>query len=141
VPTCASGERLARCEVGQQRAEAVMKKRIASKSKLASTIHIGKWTVKIVSVLHDRPQRYGQLRRRLGSISQRMLTKNLRDLESAGLIARHVTKSRSIAVEYSLTRMGKTFVVPLTNICDWARQRHKQISATIRLLEPHSERT
>src|SRR5215470_440449 len=112
-----------------------MRKRVVAEWKRASTLHIGKWTVKIISLLHVQPYRHGQLRRRLGSISQRMLTKNLRDLESAGLVARQVTRSKSVAVEYSLTKMGRSFVGPLTNICRWASDHHKEFSATVRLLE------
>jgi DNA-binding HxlR family transcriptional regulator len=112
-----------------------MKPQVGTKSKTVSMLHIGKWTVKIVSALENQPHRHRQLRRLLGNISQRMLTKNLRDLESAGLVAQRVTKSRSVAVEYSLTKMGKTFVAPLTNICQWANVYHKELSATVRLLD------
>jgi DNA-binding HxlR family transcriptional regulator len=60
--------------------------------KMASSIFIGRWTPKILFSLRDRPYRHGQLRRLLGSVSQRMLTRTLRNLESAGLIARRVTE-------------------------------------------------
>jgi len=69
------------------------------------TLFIGRWTVKIMYSLRKRPLRHGQLRRRLGNVSQRMLTRTLRNLESAGLIDRQVTHSKSIAVEYSLTKL------------------------------------
>jgi DNA-binding HxlR family transcriptional regulator len=102
---------------------------------MTSKFFIGKWTVKILTSLRDGPHRYGQLRRRLGNISQRMLTRTLRSLESAGLIARCVTKSKSIAVEYSLTKLGRTFVVPLTQICRWASRHRKEFSAVVHLDE------
>jgi DNA-binding HxlR family transcriptional regulator len=70
-------------------------------ARMASSIFIGRWTPKILFSLKERPYRHGQLRRQLGSISQRMLTRTLRNLESAGLIARQVTQSNAIAVEYS----------------------------------------
>ena len=73
------------------------------RSRMASAIFIGRWT----------PNRHGQLRRRLGSVSQRMLTRTLRNLESASLIARHVRQSKAIAVDYSLTQLGKTIIAPL----------------------------
>jgi DNA-binding HxlR family transcriptional regulator len=103
-------------------------------SRMVSTIFIGKWTVKILSSLQERPHRHGQLRRRLGNVSQRMLTRTLRNLESTGLIVRRVTRSKSIAVEYSLTKLGRTFIAPLTSICLWANHHHKELSATVRLL-------
>src|SRR6516225_3680931 len=112
-----------------------MNKQPGPESKRISTIFIGKWTVKIFASLMEGPHRHGQLRRRLGSVSQRMLTKNLRNLESAGLIARRVTKSKSIAVEYSLTKLGKTFMGALIRICGWANRHHKELYAVVRLLE------
>src|SRR5215467_15567479 len=102
---------------------------------MASTIFIGKWTVTILLSLRERPHRHGELRRRLGGVSQRMLTRTLRNLESSGLIARRVTKSKSIAVEYSLTELGRTFIAPLTSICRWANNNHKELSAVVQLLE------
>ena len=112
-----------------------MKKKPESGSKSVPTIFIGRWTVKVLSSLKEKPHRHGQLRRRLGSVSQRMLTKTLRNLESTGLIARRVTRSKSIAVEYSLTKLGRTFIPPLTSICGWANHHHKELSAVVRLLE------
>jgi len=99
------------------------------------TILIGKWTFKILDSLKKGSRRHGQLRRDLGSISQRMLTRTLRNLESSGLIARQVTRSKSVAVEYSLTRLGRTFVGPLGGICCWASSHEKELSAVVRLHE------
>jgi len=112
-----------------------MKKKLEPESKMVSTIFVGRWTVKILSSLKERPHRHGELRRRLGSVSQRMLTKTLRNLESTGLIARRVTRSKSIAVEYSLTKLGRTFIAPLTSICRWANNNRKELRALVRLLE------
>jgi DNA-binding HxlR family transcriptional regulator len=102
-------------------------------SRIASSIFIGRWTPKILFSLTDRPYRHGQLRRRLGSVSQRMLTRNLRNLESAGLIARRMTRSRVIAVEYSLTNRGRTIIAPLRGMCRWAKRYRKDVSADVRL--------
>ena len=59
------------------------------------------WTVEILSSLRKRSYRHGELLRQLEGVSQRILTRTLRNLESAGLVARRVTRSRSVAVEYS----------------------------------------
>jgi DNA-binding HxlR family transcriptional regulator len=104
-------------------------------SKVASSIFIGRWTPKILFSLGDRPYRHGQLRRQLGRVSQRMLTRTLRNLESAGLIVRHVTQSKAIAVEYSLTRLGRTILAPLGGMCRWAKRYRKDVSADVRLQE------
>ena len=107
--------------------------KIALDQRRSSAIFIGKWTVKIIFSLRKGPLRHGQLRRSLVGVSQRMLTRTLRNLESSGLIARRVTHSRSIAVEYSLTKLGRTFVTPLDRICRWAHDNQKEVSAVIRL--------
>jgi len=104
-------------------------------SKVASSIFIGRWTPKVLFSLEERPYRHGQLHRRLGSVSQRMLTRTLRNLESAGLIARCVTKSKGIAVEYSLTHLGETILAPLGGMCRWAKRYRRNVSAEVRLRE------
>src|SRR5438046_746148 len=98
-------------------------------SKRVRPIFIGRWTPKILFSLKERPYRPGQLRRRLGTVSQRMLTRTLRDLESAGLVARRVTRSKPIAVEYSLSKLGKTIIEPLRTMCRWAKRYGKDVSA------------
>jgi DNA-binding HxlR family transcriptional regulator len=100
-------------------------------------IFIGKWTPKVLFSLKEKPYRHGQLRRHVGSVSQRMLTRTLRNLESTGLIARHVTKSKAMAVEYSLTRMGKTLIAPLSGMCRWAKRYRKGVTADVYLSQAH----
>ena len=96
-------------------------------------IFIGRWTPKILFSLKQKPHRHGELRRQLGSVSQRMLTRTLRNLESAGLIARRVTQSKAIAVEYSLTTVGNTIIAPLTGMCHWAKRYRTDLSAEVPL--------
>jgi DNA-binding HxlR family transcriptional regulator len=103
-------------------------------AKVGSTIYLGKWSVSILSSLREKPHRHGQLRRRLGDVSQRILTRTLRNLESAGLVTRCANNSKPIAVEYSLTPVGRTFMGPLTHLCGWASRYNKELSATVRLL-------
>ena len=83
---------------------------------MVSTIFIGRWTPKILFSLKERPHRHGELRRHVGTVSQRMLTRTLRNLESTGLITRQVTRSRAVAVEYSLTQVGRTIIASLRGI-------------------------
>jgi DNA-binding HxlR family transcriptional regulator len=94
------------------------------------SIFIGRWTPRILFSLHARPQRHGELRRHLG-ISQRMLTRTLRNLESTGLITRRVTRLKPIAVEYSLSKVGKTIIRPLRGMCRWASRHHTAVSADV----------
>jgi DNA-binding HxlR family transcriptional regulator len=110
-----------------------MKERLRLAAKIAPTLFIGKWTVEIIHLLREGPQRHGQLQRRLGNISQRMLTRTLRNLEAAGLVSRRVTPSKRVAVEYALTKRGKSFVGPLGSICRWADRHGEGLSATVQL--------
>jgi DNA-binding HxlR family transcriptional regulator len=64
-----------------------------------------------------------------------MLTKTLRNLESAGIIDRSVTQSKTIAVEYSLTQLGRTIIAPLRGMCRWAKRNRRKVSAEVRLRE------
>ena len=97
------------------------------------TLFIGKWTVRILFLLEERPYHHGERRRRLGAISQRMLTHTLRNLETTGLISREVTRSRSVRVEYSLTKLGRSFMVPLNSVCRWIDRNRTGLRATIDL--------
>jgi DNA-binding HxlR family transcriptional regulator len=106
-------------------------------SKMPTSIFIGRWTPKILFSLKERPHRHGELRRHLGNVSQRMLTRTLRNLESTGLIARRETRSKAIAVEYSLTQMGRTIIAPLGAMCRWAKRYRRDVSADVHLSEGH----
>jgi len=55
----------------------------------------------------------------------------------AGLIARRVTTSRAIAVEYSLTQQGKTIIAPLKGMCRWAKRFRRQVSADVHFSKQH----
>jgi DNA-binding HxlR family transcriptional regulator len=103
--------------------------------RMSASIFIGRWTPRILFSLRDRPYRHGQLRRELGNVSQRMLTRSLRNLESAGLVSRRVTQSNAITVEYSLTKVGKTIIAPLKGMCRWAKRYRKDVSADVRLMD------
>ena len=104
-------------------------------SKVSQPIFIGRWTPRILFSLNERPRRHGELRRYLGRVSQRMLTRTLRNLESTGLVARRVTASKAIAVEYSLTQLGTTIVPPLRGMCRWAKRFGRDVTADVHLPE------
>jgi DNA-binding HxlR family transcriptional regulator len=103
-------------------------------SRTASSIFIGRWIPKVF-VLAKRQALSRQLRRQLGSVSQRILTRTLRNLESAGLIARRLALSKAITVEYSLIKLGRTIIAPLGGMCGWAKRYRKDVSADVRLRE------
>jgi DNA-binding HxlR family transcriptional regulator len=106
-------------------------------SNASPPIFIGRWTPRILFSLREKPHRHGELRRQLGSVSQRMLTRSLRNLEFTGLVQRRVTSSRTIAVEYSLTQLGKTIIAPLGAMCRWAKRYRREVSAEVHPPEAH----
>jgi DNA-binding HxlR family transcriptional regulator len=80
----------------------------------------GKWTVLIIVALESRAKRFGELRREVGGISQKMLTQTLRGLERDGLVLRRVKPSSPVSVEYELTQLGRSLVPVLVGLTDWA---------------------
>ena len=87
----------------------------------------GKWTSLLVLLLAVRPHRFGELRRAVPDISQRMLTQTLRDLQRDGLITRHVYPTVPPSVEYRLTRLGRSFLRPLISLVRWSERNHQAI--------------
>jgi DNA-binding HxlR family transcriptional regulator len=81
-----------------------------------------KWTILVVGELGNGPKRFNEIRRALGSISQRMLTLTLRGLERDGLVTRTVFPTVPPKVEYDLTRLGCSLLEPVNGIGLWARQ-------------------
>src|SRR5215510_9744085 len=87
-----------------------------------------KWTVLVVAVLGDGPKRFGEIRRALGSISQRMLTLTLRGLERDGLVTRTVFPTIPPRVDYELTKLGRSLLKPVNGLGLWARQNRAVIA-------------
>lgn len=79
-----------------------------------------KWTVLVVSTLAGGSKRFNELRREIPSVSQRMLTLTLRNLERDGLVSRVVTPSIPPRVDYALTDLGHSLQKPITALADWA---------------------
>src|SRR5437016_8741695 len=86
-----------------------------------------KWTVVVVSALGEGPKRFNELRRALGSISQRMLTLTLRGLERDGLVTCTAFPTIPPRVDYSLTRLCHSLPEPVSRLGLWARQNRASI--------------
>ncbi len=86
-----------------------------------------KWTILVVSELGNGPKRFNEIRRALGSISQRMLTLTLRGLERDGLVTRTVFPTIPPRVDYELTKLGRSLLEPVSGIGLWARQNRTAI--------------
>ena len=88
-----------------------------------------KWTVLVVSNLGHGPKRFNELRKALGSISQRMLTLTLRALERDGLVTRTVYPTVPPRVEYALTKLGASLLEPVSALEAWARRNRAAMDA------------
>jgi len=86
-----------------------------------------KWTVLVVGELGGGPKRFNEIRRALGSISQRMLTLTLRGLERDGLVTRAVFPTIPPRVDYELTKLGRSLLEPVSGLGLWARQNRETI--------------
>jgi DNA-binding HxlR family transcriptional regulator len=79
-----------------------------------------KWSVLILTVLCSQPSRFNSIKRRLDPITHKALTEALRRLERNGLVHRRVIPSSQVAVEYSITPLGRTLQGPFAALVTWA---------------------
>jgi DNA-binding HxlR family transcriptional regulator len=86
-----------------------------------------KWSFLIIAVLEDGPKRFNEIKRLIGDISQRVLTKNLRDLERDGYVSRTVYPKSPPRVEYRLTELGMSLLKPINFFLNWALEAHPRI--------------
>jgi DNA-binding HxlR family transcriptional regulator len=99
-----------------------------------------KWTILVVGELGNGPKRFNEIRRALGSISQRMLTLTLRALERDGLVTRTVYPTIPPRVDYELTRLGRSLLKPVNSIGLWARQNRNAIQEARRRFDSSASR-
>ncbi len=79
-----------------------------------------KWSVMILTLLSEKPTRFNDIKRRLEGITHKALTQALRRLERNGLIVRDVLATSPVAVQYSITALGRTLQAPFGAVYDWA---------------------
>ncbi|AHH20547.1 putative transcriptional regulator, HxlR family [Nocardia nova SH22a] len=91
----------------------------------------GSWKMTVVKHLLDGPLRYGELRRRVGEVTPRVLTRQLRELEQDGIVSRRSYPEVPPRVEYSLTPMG-------SGLRDFVAELDRWGDAYVRGLEAHS---
>jgi DNA-binding HxlR family transcriptional regulator len=88
-----------------------------------------KWSVLVVTTLGDGSRRFNELRREIPSVSQRMLTLTLRNLERDGLVSRTVTPTIPPRVDYALTDLGCSLLKPVNALSQWALDNVEAIHA------------
>jgi DNA-binding HxlR family transcriptional regulator len=89
----------------------------------------GKWKALILWELTDGPTRFGELRRQVAGISERVLILQLRELEACGLVHRELYHQVPPKVEYSLTGFGESLMVALQPLGEWGEQHMDTIVA------------
>jgi DNA-binding HxlR family transcriptional regulator len=102
------------------------RRRYSCPVELTVDVIAGRWTPVILARLKEGTHRYGQLRRLIPGLSEKMLTQRLRELEAAGLIERRVhteLPEHPAPVSYRLTEDGRSLSPVLQAMYDWGRTR------------------
>ena len=84
-----------------------------------------RWKVLIIRDLMDGTKRFGELKKSIGSISQKVLTSNLRSMEESGLLTRKVYAEVPPRVEYTLTETGYSLKPILDSMGEWGKAYQK----------------
>lgn len=89
----------------------------------------GKWKIPIIAVLLYGKKRFGEIEKLIPKINPRMLSKELRDLESNGIVNRTVYNTIPVSVEYELTKSGRSFRKVLEIMLEWGMDHRKDFFA------------
>ncbi|ABR34406.1 winged helix-turn-helix transcriptional regulator [Clostridium beijerinckii] len=109
-----------------------MKKELPSCSVETTLLLIGgKWKVLILRDLINGTKRFGELKKSINSISQKVLTQQLREMEEDGLVERTVYAEVPPRVEYSLTEDGMSLKPVLNSMLTWGNQYKERINANL----------
>src|ERR1039457_2090065 len=87
----------------------------------------GKWKMLILYHLCHGPRRFGELRRLLAGISEKMLTQDLRKMQESGLLERKDYRQVPPKVEYSITPFGRTLGKSMAPLCAWGARNRKRV--------------
>jgi DNA-binding HxlR family transcriptional regulator len=98
----------------------------------------GKWKVLILWPLHTAPRRFGELRREVPGISEKMLIQSLKEMELDGIVTRRDFKEVPPRVEYALTEFGTSLCAALSPLCEWGQHHMKRIEACKQACEERS---
>jgi len=94
-----------------------------------------KWTMLVIGVLRDGPLRFGELLEQIPGLSQRMLTRTLRQLERDGMVSREVFAEVPPRVVYTLSTLGETLIEPAMTLVRWTLEHHEQIASSRELYD------
>ncbi|WP_353895538.1 winged helix-turn-helix transcriptional regulator [Glycomyces tritici] len=98
---------------------------------LAIDVVGGKWKMHLMWVLAEGPVRFGQIRRKLDGVSEKVLAENLRQLEASGIVHRELYAEVPPRVEYSLTPLGLTLNDALAALETWGDQHREELAGRL----------
>lgn len=87
-----------------------------------------KWKVLILRDLMSGTKRFGELKKSIGTVSQKVLTAQLRDMEANGLVHREVYAEVPLRVEYSLTELGQSLKPILDAMWNWGEDYKNSVT-------------
>jgi DNA-binding HxlR family transcriptional regulator len=85
------------------------------------------WSLLVLGALERETLRFNELSREIGDISKQMLSRTLKRLEQDGFVRRTLFAEVPPRVEYDLTDLGRSFLVPMRGLIDWADRHHRDI--------------
>ena len=88
-----------------------------------------KWSMLVIMLLDEGPLRFNEIKRRVGGVSQRMLSLTLKGLERDGLVTRTVFPTIPPRVDYELTPLGRSLRAPVMALGQWAQGHLDEIEA------------
>ena len=93
------------------------------------TVMGGKWKPLILYHLRAGPKRFGDLKRLVAGISEKVLIQQLRELIAAEVLVRHDYQQVPPKVDYTMTTFGETLIEVLLPLCDWGTQHRSRVEA------------
>ncbi len=98
---------------------------------LDAALHLiaGKWKPLILFFLRDGSKRYGELKRSVGGVSDKVLIQQLKDLEAHAVLARTDYKEVPPRVDYALTPLGRSLADALVPLCTWGSENMAEVAS------------
>ncbi len=98
---------------------------------LDATLRIisGKWKPLILFFLRDGPRRYGELKRLIEGVSDKVLIQHLKDLEADRVLARTDYKEVPPRVDYALTPLGRSLAEAIVPLCTWGTENMAEVAS------------
>ena len=94
---------------------------------IALAVMGGKWKPLILYYLGQGPKRFGDLKRSVAGISEKVLIQQLRELAAAGVLTRHDYQRVPPMVDYTMTEFGMTLARALMPLCEWGTEHRAQV--------------